>query len=82
MLEGSERTLGDIMAAIGSDPRHEAVRRLLGGEIARRRFPGWSMAFIEAPGADDLLAQLLTAPEVSPERSERVLALLFEAASH
>lgn len=79
LLEGPQQALAEVMAVIGADPRHEAVKRLLGGEIARRRFQGWSMAFVEAPGADDLLEQLLIVPQVPSERAERVLALMFKA---
>jgi len=79
LLEGPPSALADTMAVIGADPRHEAVRRLLDGEIARRRFDGWSMAFVEAPGADDLLEQLLVVRDVPAARAERVLALMFDA---
>lgn len=77
LLEGSAQALADTMAAIDADPRHDTVTRLIEGAIPRRRFEAWSMAFIEAPGADDLLHQLLAERAVAPERCERVLQLLF-----
>lgn len=77
LLEGSVQALADTMAAIDADPRHDTVTRLIEGAIAQRRFESWSMAFIEAPGADDLIHQLLAERAVAPERCERVLQLMF-----
>lgn len=78
LLEGSAQAVAEAMARIDADPRHEQVTRLIEGAADRRRFDGWAMAFIEAEGADDLLSQLLLAPEVSTQRAERLLELLFK----
>lgn len=77
LLEGTAPALADTMAAIAADLRHDSVTRLIDSPIARRRFADWSMAFVEAPGADDLLAQLLDERTLAPGRAERVLQLLF-----
>ena len=79
LLEGPAQALADTMAAIDTDPRHDSVTRLIEGSIRQRRFADWSMAFVEAPGADDLLEQLLAERTLAPERSERLLQLLFAA---
>lgn len=78
LLEGPASDLAEAMTVIAADRRHEAIKRLIEGDIARRRFDGWSMAFAAAPGADDLIEQLLAAPEVPAARAERVLALMLE----
>ena len=77
LLEGPAQALADTMAAIGADPRHDRMLRLIEGAIPQRRFGTWSMAFTEAPGADDLVEQLLAGPLPAPERCERVLQLMF-----
>ncbi len=81
LLEGTPQSIGEVMANIDADPRHEQVKRLLEGAADRRRFENWAMAFVEAVGADDLLSQLLQTPEVSPQRAERMLELLFKPAT-
>lgn len=61
------------MAAIDADTRHTAVTRLVEGRTAQRRFKDWSMALFEAPGADDLIQQILAGPPIAPERTQRVM---------
>lgn len=78
VLEGPAQAVAGAMASIGTDPRHEHVTRLIEGAAERRFFESWAMSFVEAPGADDLLSHLLLVPEVSLQRAERVLALLFK----
>lgn len=77
LLEGSAPALADTMAAIDADRRHDSVVRLIEGCIPERRFEAWSMAFTEAPGADDLIEQLLAGCTPAPERCERLVQLLF-----
>ncbi|MBX3624957.1 MAG: BLUF domain-containing protein [Rhizobacter sp.] len=79
VLEGTPEAVAETMDVIGADPRHEALKRLVEGDLPQRRFAAWSMAFAEAPGADDLIEQLLASPEVPPERAQRLLARMFEA---
>ena len=73
LLEGSPAALRETMAAIDADTRHTAIMRLIERPIAHRRFHDWSMAFFEAPGADDLIQQILAGPLVAPERAQRVM---------
>lgn len=77
LIEGSAQALADTMAAIDADPRHEAVRRLVECATPQRLYAGWSMAFIESPGTDELIAQLLATPEIPAERAQRLLQLMF-----
>lgn len=77
VLEGPGEALAATMAGIALDPRHECVRRLIDSPLPERRFAAWSMAFLEAPGADDLMAEVLNDASVSPERAERLLGLMF-----
>lgn len=81
LLEGPQAVLAQTMTLIERDPRHESVRQLLSGTITERRCGDWHMAFVEAPGADDLIEQLLIEPVVTPERAERLLVRLLNAAS-
>lgn len=77
VLEGPEDAVRRTMASIERDPRHTAVRRLLEAPMPRRLFGLWSMALRDAPGADEVVKDLLVAPEVPMERAERLRALLF-----
>lgn len=43
-LEGAEDKVEQTFARIASDSRHHAIFRLKSGLVARRQFPGWSMA--------------------------------------
>lgn len=79
VLEGPPAALDQTMNTILADCRHERVTRLLDGRAARRRFRDWTMAFVEAPGADDLLQHLLEAPAVPADRAERVMRLMVDA---
>lgn len=73
LLEGPPEALRETMAAIDADTRHTAVTRLVEGRTAQRRFKDWSMALFEAPGADDLIQQILAGPPIAPERAQRVM---------
>lgn len=81
LLEGPAAALAETMAAIRRDRRHEAIHELLGEPIAQRRCGDWSMAFVSTPGADDLIQHLLTGPLMGPERAQRLLQLMLDAAS-
>ena len=79
LLEGPAAALHEAMAAIDADNRHTAVTRLIEENTAQRRFKDWSMAFCEAPGADDLIEQLLAGPPVTPERARREMEGILAA---
>lgn len=77
VLEGPAAALERTMQAIEADPRHTALRRLIDGPLAERRFAQWAMALVDAPGADDVLEDLLSADEVTPDRAARLCERLF-----
>lgn len=79
LLEGPPPALAVTMHAIQADPRHETVTVLVEHELKQRRFDDWNMAFIEAPGVDDLIAQLLAAPDIPAARADRLLKLMFDS---
>lgn len=80
-IEGPPQDLQATLARIESDRRHDAVTRLLEGDSAQRRFDGWTMAFLPAPGADDLIDHMLRWPQpLAPARAQRLLALMVERA--
>ena len=80
MIEGEPADVAATIADIERDPRHEALTRLLDGPLPSRRFGAWRMAFIDAPGADELLVQLLADPAAAAARAEHLLGLLLGAA--
>ena len=45
LLEGEERAVLRLYAAIVADDRHEGVATLMRGRRIRRQFPTWTMAF-------------------------------------
>lgn len=77
LLEGPAEALERTMQAIERDDRHEQVRRLIDGPLAERRFAQWAMALVDAPGADDVLSDLLHSEGVSADRAARVAHRLF-----
>jgi hypothetical protein len=81
VIEGEAADLAATMAEIERDPRHDTLVRLMDGPVAERRFGAWRMAFIDAPGADDLLARLLAEPAAAAARAEHLLQLLLGAAA-
>jgi hypothetical protein len=48
VLEGPAGTVDDVFAAIGADPRHRDIRKILDIPITARQFGDWSMAFSHA----------------------------------
>lgn len=82
LLEGTPEAMRETMAAIEADPRHEAVTRLVETPIAQRRFGAWSMALFEAPGADDLIQQILAGPPVAPARAHRLMERMLAPCQH
>lgn len=78
VLEGPAPALADTLSAITADRRHEALKILLDEALPARRFGAWSMAYAEAPGADDLIAELIASGNVTAERAERLLGLMFK----
>jgi hypothetical protein len=78
LLEGPEEALRALVSRIECDDRHDRMSMLLDRPSPSRHFASWSMALVEAPGADDLIEQLLAHPSVSPERAERLIQLMFD----
>ena len=77
VLEGPRAALQQTMQAIEGDDRHEAVRRLLDEALPQRRFGQWAMGLVDAPGADDVLQDLLQAAQVPDDRARRLAERLF-----
>lgn len=78
VLEGPAEALAVTLSGIAADPRHHRMRLLIDSRLSARRFAAWSMAFMEATGADDLMAEVLDEASVPPERAERLLDLMFK----
>ena len=79
MLEGPAGVVAETMARVERDKRHEGVTRLIDSPATGRRTDGWTMAFIDAPGADELIARLLADPGAAAARAEHLLDLLLAA---
>ena len=52
VLEGAPADLVPLFGRIRHDPRHRDVKILAESHPARRLFPHWSMAFVDAPHGD------------------------------
>jgi hypothetical protein len=81
LIEGEPEAIAATFADIERDRRHEGLLRLIDGSADKRRFGAWHMAYIDAPGADELLSQLLGGPTVGAARAEQLLELLLGAAA-
>lgn len=77
VLEGPAEAVDETMSRIEADDRHDRVRRLLDQPLPERRFGRWTMALVDAPGADDVLQDVLAQAEVGHERALRLLDRLF-----
>jgi hypothetical protein len=78
VIEGPAATLAETMVAIAADGRHDGVRTLVKGRLAERRHGDTSLAYTEAPGANELIANLMGTRRVNTPRAQRVLALMFQ----
>jgi hypothetical protein len=54
------------------------VRTLVKGRLAQRRHGDTRMAYSEAPGANELIANLIGTRRVNTRRAHRVLDLMFQ----
>lgn len=80
LLEGAEGALAQTIEIIQADTRHVDMKCVLDGATTTPRCTGWSMAFMETPGADELIEGLLAQRDaIAPERGQRLLRLMFEA---
>jgi hypothetical protein len=77
VLEGSHDALDPVIESIAQDGRHSRMRRLVRAPLDVRRFPEWTMAYVERVGAADLVDQLMNSPDVSPDRARRIIDGLF-----
>lgn len=78
LIEGPAVTLAETMVAIAADSRHDTVRTLVKGQLVERRYVETQMAYAEAPGANELIANLLGTRRVNTPRAKRVLELMFQ----
>ena len=78
LIEGPAATLAETMVAITADHRHDSVRTLVKGQLTERRYGEAHMAYAEAPGANELIANLLGTRRVNTRRAQRVLDLMFQ----
>lgn len=78
VIEGPAATLAETMVAITADSRHDSVRTLVKGRLAERRYGDTSLAYTAAPGANELIANLIETRRVNTPRAQRVLELMFQ----
>ena len=55
IIEGEEGVVGELMASIARDTRHERVKVFHQGEVPVRAFESWRMAYL-APSAQEMAA--------------------------
>jgi hypothetical protein len=77
VLEGEAQPLEAVMSSIVADARHRDIRVLARQPLGRRRFRKWSMGCVVRLGMSDLIEELTHAPEVPPQRAERLVTSLF-----
>lgn len=78
LIEGPAATLAETMVAIAADSRHDTVRTLVKGRLQARRYGETSLAYTSAPGANELIANLMGTRRVNTPRAQRVLELMFQ----
>ncbi len=78
VIEGPAATLAETMVAIAADHRHDTVRTLVKGRLTARRYGETRMGYAEAPGANELIANLIGTRRVNTRRAQRVLDLMFQ----
>jgi hypothetical protein len=54
VIEGPQHAVEDLYRHISADTRHEKLTVLETGTVARRVFPGWSMAQVSTAGHADI----------------------------
>lgn len=80
VIEGDETVVGNLMASIAGDPRHDQINIVMRDRLSDRRFPDWSMAY-NGPSqfVSRHVTQLLDFPSLSVQsRSADWLAALLE----
>jgi hypothetical protein len=83
ILEGPRAAVDALMDSIRRDRRHTGVEVLLHGDIERRRFPGWTLAYSgTAQFVDGLIGALAehTAPEPPSSDLRRLIQAIEEFA--
>jgi hypothetical protein len=88
VLEGPEKTVGEVYATILNDSRHHGAILLLKERIEDRKFSNWSMGFRnlrdvdlkEVPGYTDFLGESLISPSFrsTPTRAQKLLLMFRE----
>lgn len=77
VLEGPREALDALLPGILADRRHQDVQLLCHEPLAQREFAAWSLAYVDTPGAADLLRALADTPGVPAPRARRLITLLF-----
>lgn len=83
VLEGPRAAVDALMDSIRRDRRHSGVEVLVYGDVERRRFPGWTLAYSGAAEfVDGLLAALAerTEPKPHPADLRRLIQAIEEFA--
>lgn len=73
VLEGERSVVNALYARLLQDRRHHDVQMLLLEEVAKRRFPDWSMAHVSLPDDDAMLR--MQHPEFDPYSAPGALVL-------
>lgn len=77
VLEGRPEAVDEMMAKIGADRRHEALRVLMHASVEKRLFPDWDMGLLVEPNCPEVVAELLSA-EPTGERLLGAIQRLME----
>ncbi len=91
VIEGEEYSVQKLSSRIEKDPRHWAYTEIRFEIIQQRRFPEWTMGFMNlqnvdvqhTPGYSPFLDEPLTSPlfKTDPSRAQKLLLLFREKSS-
>lgn len=81
LLEGRSDVIRALMARIGADTRHRAVRRVLEESIERRQFARWSMGLVRRDDMAEVMHTLHRDGCENNAAARRVMQQLVASAS-
>ena len=67
VLEGERKVLGDLIAVIAADPRHDKVQVVVDHQVSVRRYPDWSMGVLYKLEVADQIEAILAGANCSHE---------------
>jgi hypothetical protein len=73
-LEGQPQVVGELVARIGRDPRHNSLAVVLDQPATRRMHPDWSMGYVYSLDLADRLEAWLNAGPLSQQQGFELMS--------